>query len=57
MKSDSIYSGDPRHHGDDIVKLQTRIRQLEAENKDLQNALAEATTRERDRDNWRMRGW
>jgi hypothetical protein len=51
-KSDHIYSGDPRHHGDDIVKLQTRIRQLEQENKDLQEALTAAT-----HNAWRSKGW
>lgn len=52
MVSEHIYSGDPRHHGDDIVKLQTRIRQLEAEVKDLQDALIAAT-----HNSWRARGW
>lgn len=49
--------GDPRHWPEDIQRLKTRIRQLEQENKDLTDALIAATTREVDREIWRMRGW
>ncbi len=57
MKSDHTYNGDPRHHGTDITKLQTRIRQLEDEVADLTAALVAATTRERKAEEWRQRGW
>lgn len=56
-KSEHIYHGDPRGHMDDITELKTRIRQLEEENKDLTAALVAATEREREQENWRMRGW
>jgi hypothetical protein len=57
MKSDHIYHGDPRFHADEITALKVRIRQLEAEKKDLEQALQEATTREQRSQDWRMRGW
>lgn len=57
MKSDHIYHGDPRGHADDITELKVRIRQLEEENKELLQALEDATAKRIDRDNWRMRGW
>lgn len=52
MGKSDVYAGDPRHHADDIVKLQTRIRQLEQEVKDLQDALVAAT-----HNAWRSKGW
>ena len=53
----AVRHGDPRHYPEDMDKLKVRIRQLEEENKELQDALIAATTKQIDNDNWRMRGW
>ena len=53
----AIRHGDPRHYPEDMDKLKVRIRQLEEENKDLQDALEAATAKGIDQDNWRLKGW
>lgn len=52
MANEALKHGDPRHHSEDIAKLKTRIRQLEQENKELQDSLIAATHNE-----WRNKGW
>ena len=54
-KSEAGRHGDPRHHAEDIDKLKTRIRQLEAENKDLLQTIENITSKVRKE--WRSVGW
>lgn len=56
-KSEAGRHGDPRYHADDISELKTRIRQLEAENKELVQTLEALTSREKVRRDWRSVGW
>lgn len=57
VKSEAGRHGDPRYHSDDISELKVRIRQLEAENKDLTQLVERLTSKDRKREDWRSVGW